>query len=442
MSTGLNDLLFETHEHWQSDGPPRETFLGAGPLFLELKKPRGNWGGTGIAKNPQRSKLSGNGGPNFTKVRAASTPSGGVQFLQPIGEHWEVLQVDSKFLELLKDPSYLESGMDGLMDEMEQKVTAWNKQGSYLLWGEGKGAVGKGDGAYTISGNTIKLLNSNSARCFEVGDVLRFSATATYEAGPPAAVPAVRDGSITVTKVNETAGTVVVSQADISVAISGATNADYIVKDSYVGSASPLLAGIFTWAARNNTIAAQTLYSVDRSVYPERLAGRRIPVSGTDSPWTICSAIMREAINAGARGLNRIYVPSSEVDKLMEEMASRNIVYQPVNIGEDDPARLRMVVSGVEVGYGGIRAVITVDPFLIDHSVTAPNDKTYVGLTMDDWTLDTTESQIGWKDYAGAGTYLTRDPATQILQAEYGMYGNLGCLNCGHQIVARVGAAS
>lgn len=442
MASGLNDLLFETHEHWQSDGPPRETYLGAGQLFLELDKPKADWGGTGIAKNPQRSKLSGNGGANFSKVRTASTPSGGVQFLQPIAEHWEVLQVSSKFLELLKDPSYLESGMDGLMDEMEQKVTAYTKQASYLLWGDGRGAVGRGDGAYTISGNTITLRNKNSARCFEVGDVLRFAITATYEGTPRGTVSAVRDGTITVTKVNETEGKIVVSAADISVAIGGATNADYIIKDSYVGAESPILTGIFTWLARTNTLANGTVYGVDCSVYPERLAGRRVPVGGNDSPWTICSKIMREATNAGARGLNRIYVPSSEIDKLMEEMASRNIAYQLVDIGVDKPANLRMVVSGVEVGYGGIRAVITVDPFLIDHSVTAANDRTYVGLTSGDWALETTQSAIGWKDYKGVGSYLDRDVTSQMLQAEYGMYGNLACFNNGHQIVAAVGAES
>lgn len=441
MATGINDYIFELHEHWQSDGPPRETFLSAGQFYKELPKPRTNWAGTGIAKNPQRTKLSGNGGPNFTKVRTASTPSGGVQYQQPIGEHFEVLQVDNKFIELTSDASYLESGMEGLLDEMEQKVTAFNNQLSYIVWGDGRGGVGKGNGAYTISGNVITLLNKNSARCFQVGDVLRFAITATYDGTALGTVSAVRTGSVTVTKVNQTAGTLTVAESDISAAISGATNADWIVKDVYTAATNPLMAGVFTWLARTNTLANGTLYGVDRSVYPELMAGRRINLTGSETPWTIVSRIMQEARNAGAP-IDRIHVPTSEIPALMDEMASRGIVYQTVDVGEDDPARLRIMVTGTQVGWGGVRAVIMDDPYLIDHSVSDTNDKQYVGLVSSDWTLDTAMSGIGWKDYSKAGTFLTRDPATQTQQAEYGCYGNLACLNNGHQVIARVGASS
>lgn len=439
MATGINDYIFELNEHWASDGPPEETFNAFGRLFKEVPKPN-TWYGENTAKNPQRTKLSGNGGANFAKVRAAATASGGVQFDQPIAEHFEVMLIDNLFLDLTSHPDALRSGMEGKLDEMEQKVTAFGNQLSYLIWGDGRGAVGKGDGAYSVAGNVITLRNKNSARCFQVGDVLRFAAAATYEGTPRGTVSAVRDGTVTVTKVNQGAGTITLS-GNVTAGISAAVNTDYIIKDSYVGATNPISAGVFTWLARTNTLAAGTLYGVDCSVYPELMAGRRVNLTGNETPWTICSRIMREAAIAGAP-IDRIYVPSSEIEALMQEMVSTGIPYRPVTVGVDAPQNLRIMVTGVEVGWGSVKAVIIDDPYLIDHAATDTTDKTYVGLVSSNWQFQTAPSGVGWKDYSGVGTFLTRETSAQNQQAEYGAYGNFQCLNNGHQIVACVGASS
>lgn len=443
MATNINDMVFQVHEYWLTDGPPRKTFRGAGTLFKELNKTvYSGWSGTGVGKLPVRTKVSGNGGPNYSEVFTLATPSGGAQFLQPIAEHWEVLSMPARVMELTKNKNYLESGMEGFLDEMEQKAEGWMKSMSYTLWGDSRGAVGKGDGSFLITGSTIKFLNRRSAKCFQVGDSLRSVSTANYDAVAGQGIlptPRTNVTPVLVTAVNEQTGEVTTNVADLSAAITGFANTDYISKSSYFGSDTGLTAGVFTWLAKTNTIAGSTLYGVDRSVQPTELAGRRIALTGGESPYDIVTSILTEAVDTGAE-INRIYVPTGEIKQLMAEMASRQVIYQRVDIGEDDPAHLRMMVTGISAGFGSVACEVVSDPYLIDHEVTEANDRTYVGLKVEDMSLNTTDSKIGWKDFEGDGTYIMRNPANQNLVAEYGAFLNFAPQDTGHMFVARVGA--
>lgn len=449
--SNLDDLFYETHQEWQTDGPPKNAMLQGGKLFRIFEKSvRQTWsGGTNSSGDvvglvPVRSRRNGNQGPAYSKVYANTSGYGGVQFQQSLSEQWEILRIRAKFLEVLASPGALESNMDGLMDDMEQAVAAWVNSMSYLLTGDGKGAFGCGDGAYTISGNVIQLLNVNSARGFEEGDVLRLVARATYDTAVRGARPAARTGTVTLLSVNEDTGELTTVEADISAAISGAVNTDVISKDSYYPDstddpdAGPNMAGIFTWLARTETEANQTIYGVDCSVRPTRLAGRRINLTGAESPGEIVAEILEQAVNAGAP-IDLISVPSSQISKLIQELASRNMLIRDVTIGEDRPQNLMMGVTSAGVQWGDIKAAIMADPCQINHLVSAENDIGYAGLVTNDWGLTTTDSGISWKDWAKNGTFLRQQAGTQGLEAAYGTFGAFRCENTGNQIYAGVG---
>ena len=449
--SSLNDLFFQTHQEWQTDGPPKSTMVGTGPLFRTVSKgPRTDWaGGTvsgGSVKGlvPVRSKRNGNQGPAYSKVYTNATGYGGERFEQDLSEQWEILRVRAKFLEVLKNPAAMESGMSGLMDDMEQAVMGWGTSMSQVLWQDGKGAFGCGDGAYSVAGDTIQLLNYNSARCFEVGDVLRLIPRATYDAAVRGARPAARTGTITVASVNEKTGEITVEEADISVAIAGAANTDVISKDSYYPDTAedtdtgPNMAGVYTWLARTETEAVQTVYGVDCGTYPTRLAGRRIELTGAESPYEILSLVMEEAVVAGARP-DMVSVPSGQVSKLIQELAARNMLVKDVKIGAEQPQNMTYGVTASGVQWGEIRAAIVSDQWQINHFVTKDNDISYTALQMSDFGLTTTSSGISWKDWDGDGTYLVQKGGTQGLEAAYGSYAAFRCEDTGHQIYAGVG---
>lgn len=439
--TGINSYLFETMEEWANRGAPKETFADAGAFWkLLAKKAVTDWEGDATALMAVRSQRQGNFGANYSRLLTAHTSSSGEKFAVPAGKLFGLVSFNTKFLEFTRTGKNLVSAMSGKADEIDQTLAAYQNLASMLMWGDGRGALGKGDGAYSVAGNTITFLNRRSAACYEVGDVLVLIDATDYESTAPGELPTPRDGSVTVTAVNTNLGTVTLS-GNVTAGIAAAVNTDYISKYVFFADAEDGIPnGVFTWLAQNNTLAEETVYGVDRSVYPDRLAGRRVSIGSTASaasPWDICAQIMQENEISGS-GIDTIWVPAHEVSALMNEMSARNITQVPVSIGRDSPVNLQMAVNGVGVSYGSTRCVLLSDRYLIDHAKTQANDRQYVGLNMQDWFLKMGPTGWGFKDYEGDGTFLKRDPTTELLYAEIGSWMALFTDDTGHQIYAGV----
>lgn len=442
MTTNINSYLFQTQEEWANRGAPKETFAGAGNLWRLLSKGASqDWEGDATAKLAVRSQRQGNFGPNYSKLFSSHTTSSGEQFVVPAGKLFGVVSFGTRFLEFTRTGKNLVSAMSGKADEIDQTLGAYQVASSYLLWSDGRGGIGKGNGSYTITGNVITLQNRRSADCFEKGDVLRFVSTTNYDAAAPGSLPTPRTGTVTITAVDSDTGNLTVAEPDISAAIASAANDDWISKDVYFDdSEDEIPNGVFTWLARNSTLANTTIYGVTRSTYPARLAGRRVKIgTGTSSltPWDICASIMQESETSGA-DIDTIWVPSHEVRQLMDEMSARNIIYTPVTIGMSQPANLRIAVDGMAVAFGSTRAVIMSDRYLIDPSKSIENDRQYVGLKMSDFFVKMGPTGWGFKDYDGDGSMLTRDPSTEQLYAEIGSWMALFADDTGHMIYAGV----
>jgi hypothetical protein len=438
-ATALNDYIYQLHEFWSAKGPPAETFGRSGSFFRQLQKTvRADWQGTGTAQLPVRSSIQGNAGPNFSKVRANHSSSSGEQFLIPAADFWLTMQLSNRFVSFTRDPMYLESNLSGLNDEMEQTAAAWMRACSYLLWSDGRGGIGKGDGAFAVAGSTITLRNAASAACFEVGDVLRMVLVANFDAAAPGTLPTPEAGTLTVTAVDEDAGTLTVAET-INVAIPTATNTAFISKDVYFSAdIDQLFTGVFGFLAETNTLANTSFYGVTRSTSPTRLAGQRVNLAGSESPWSICSAIMDKANTSGAK-IDQIWYPASQTKALMEEMASRNIHFTRVEVGLDAPQNLRIGFTAASVCYGDMECQLISDRFLIDPAALTGEDVRYVGLNSAECEILTSDG-ISWKDYDGDGSFLVRDPATQVNQAEYGAFCAYQHRDTHNAIVARVGA--
>lgn len=439
--TGISEYLYQTQQEWANRGAPKETFAAAGTFWkLLVKRAVEDWEGDGDALLAVRSQRQGNFGANYSRLLTAHTSSSGEKYTVPAGKLFGIVSFTTKFLEFTRTGKNLVAAMSGKADEIDQTLGAYQNLASMLMWQDGTGKMGKGDGAYSVAGAVITFKNARSAACFEKGDVLVLISEAAMAAAAPGTLPTPRAGTVTVSKVNETAGTVTLT-GNVTAGIAAAVNTDWISKYVFFDDAEDGIPnGVFTWLARNNTLATSTVYGVDRSIYPDRLAGRRVSIgttSSTASPWSICAQIMQENEISGS-DIDTIWVPAHEVSALMEEMSARNITQVPVSIGMNAAVNLQMAVNGIGVSYGSTRAVLLSDRYLIDHSKTQQDDRQYVGLNMQDWMLKMGPTGWGFKDYEGDGSILQRDPLTEKLYAEIGAWMALFTDNTGRQIYAGV----
>lgn len=438
MATTIDEYLYQTKELWANKGAPEETFAGAGNFWKLLSKGvQKDWEGDLTALMAVRSKRQGNFGANYSRLVTSHTSSSGEKFTVPAGKYFGVVSFPMRFLEAAMTGKNLVSAMSGKADEIDQTLEAFQNSASMLMWQDGRGQCGKGDGAYAVAGSVITFLNKHSAACFEEGDVLVLISEAAMTAAAPGTLPTPRAGTITVSAVDEDAGTITLT-GNVNAGIAAAVNTDWISKYVFFADADDGIPnGVFTWLARNATLAGTALYGVTRSTYPSRLSGRRVEISGITSPWSVCAKIMQQAEISGAN-IDTIWHPAHATEELMEEMASRNIVTQPVTVGINDPVNLMMKVNGIGVSYGSTRCVLMSDRYLIDHGKTADNDRQYVGLNMRNFFLKMGPSGWGFKDYAETGTILRRDGTTENYYADIGGWMGLFTSDTGHSIYAGI----
>lgn len=439
-TTKLTDLFYQLHEWWTSGGQPAETFGPAGVFYKMLYKGSGSdggWQGNNQAKMPVRSSLNGNVGHDHTKTFNFSVPAQGQQFLINGCRLWNQLLIEDETIAYTRNATYLESSMSGLMDEMEQKAKGWMRAISYLLWHDGRQLLGKGDSAYSVAGTAITFLNTANRHKFEVGDVITLIDTAVADATDPGVVPVPRAGTLTVTKV-------LVDGLEVDAAVNtivGATNADYISKSVYEvtdGRNINPLTGVFGFLAETETQAAKTFYGVDRSIDTNRLAGLRVNLTGSESPWDICAAILDRADEDGSM-IDTLFLPSSQKRALLNELASRNMQYTSVTDDIMQPQNLKLGVSGISVADGDMVIRLYFDRFLSDPDVTRDNDIRYVGLYSGECGIISADD-AGWKDYDGDGARLNKVGGTADYVAEYGIFGQYRHTNPHNAIIAKVGA--
>lgn len=458
--TGM-ESFFEAREDWRNQGPPREAWARASKFFKELRKyERRDLHGKGIGRLALYSMLGGGGGSNFNYAFNYSTNPTGATFDIPIGEHFGPLFVDQFELDMLNQPGDLVGNVGVLNRRMTQVAQREFRAMSALMWSDGSGLISKGDGQYSVAGNVITLQNKADVDKWEVGDRLVFVSEADKTAADAGTQPPIRafadpnpgnvNGYLEVTKVNPDTGELEVN-VNVNAAIPTADPLDWIGRAANFNSAGfaaqkrKCLNGLFTYAPIRNSEAVKDLYGVARSEYVSRYAGWRIPLAGTESPWSIISKMSATAnrmVNGQLPGDDWvIYIPGAQSEELSNEMQAQSVHVIKTDKSMMDDSRyqkdLCLGVGGTVAKIGGFGyARIIADNFLTDSTLPIEQDKTYVMFNMKDYYLGTARGPLGWRDYDNQGGPLHQVSLSQDLYGQFGAFGNLYPLNPAHTIIA------
>lgn len=444
------------------DHPPPDMFAKSG-AFCKMLQKRGvfamvrDYGGNVKIFVPGYLTSQGNAGANALRALNNAGGANPVRFEVPAADHYQYMRIQDDMLEFGENGQHADP-LPLLDAEARQTATGSLSVLSSYLCSDGTGRLAKGDGAYLVSANptVIKFVNRDSVFHFQEDDAITLiPAAAVFTPGemPTPRTPDVAETFPLVAKRDEDQGTITLN-GQLDTFFSGAVNTDYIGKAvSYDGKRN-VSAGLFTWIPRtlSEVTANPTLWGLDRSRDPARLAGRRVQISGTDSLYTIIGKIgtALKRARGGALMPNDDYViiiPTEKIVQLLEEFAQRNIVYTMVT-SRSEASTMTMGVSMVVADIPDVgRLRFMTDHHFSDPLVTPENDHTYLALNIPDWYWNTGSSGYGWKNYGGVngrgGHYLHNDPnEPDAWYAQHGAKGNLVCKNISQQVLASPTALS
>lgn len=437
----VQSYAFMAREYWANKGTPASIFDEAGAFAMRLRKGMvATWQGDGIAKLAVEYNLGGNAGADFSTAITHSGDDEGEQFQIPIAELWAIWQGNWTLLELMKQPGWGLANESAIVRKQKRRMQAWMKSLSYTVWGDQTGRIARGDGAYSVAGLTAKLKNRNTARRFDKNDVVVFVNGNTTRPGllKVAAGPNRETGELTFTSVD---GSPITAITD---AITGATNNDWIAKavDRAAITTGKNMLGLFSWAPVKYADAATTFLGVDRTRDVERLAGKRIRLTGTETPLKVVQKMANRA-KAENIPIDTICVPDHLWDQFEDELKGYTSGEPQWITREGDPKILTYGVSGVKYMRPGREQpiMVTSDIYLNDPDSTEDNDRTFVGYREMDWNLITGPTGIAWWDPAGNGK-LTQIAGSQQVLAVFGCMGNVKTENPGAVMIASPNATT
>lgn len=422
----IASYLYKVNEFWARNGAPVEMFTEAGAFAKMIRKDlKATWGGDEVAKLPVDYVLGGNAGASYAQAVTFAAGDTGAQFQVPLAELWAIMKLDWKFLELTKQPGFLRDNATGEARKQARKMRLWMKALSYTLWGDGSGKIAKGDGSYSVGGSTITLLNRRCAKRFDKGDVIQLIDASTGT---------VRPGTLTLSANPKREAGQLTTSANVNTIV-GAVNTDYIAKAVDVAAASSIMQGVFAWCPIKHATAITSFNGVTRSDDPEALAGWRIPLSGSETPWQVCNLIAEVATEYGIP-IDKILIPNHEWKTFENEYKAH---YTDIRTGKTATSRSRftMGVSGFVHEFPELGEVmITSDVFLNDIDAGSDEeDRLYVATRESDWGIITTPSGVGWVDQTGNGK-LQQIAGSQTVLGSFGCFGNLKTDAPGHTIIA------
>lgn len=427
-----NNQLANLREKQLNLGTLPEAWPRMSPFLMYLKKGAilETWVGQILGRLGTFATPGTGGGASFDKAFANSSPPIPSQFLVPIREMWQHYLIEWLLLSTMK------GGIIGNADQkqaLEMVVYNFWTMLSILIQEDGTGRWAKGDGAWTITGPTITFVNKKCAHRFEVNDILAITPFDEVVAPGSEATPRAYTGPATqngpkVTKVNVADGTIETDSADLSADITSLTNADYIGKDSMFGSAQGILDGFQTWIPYTKTLSVLPLFGLDRSVRPDRLAGKRVLVTTADSPAEIVAELLRrtpELSRTSSTKSGMICVPADELANLSLELASMNFKVTDAPDAERDTRTLSMGLGGVVITMGEYKIRLYGDLYLADKELPVEGDRTY-HLSLDGaWHLETTPDGLNWQERGRTQILTPIDGSSNVFSAPHGGAGNL-----------------
>jgi hypothetical protein len=432
-----NSYFFKAREFWANKGRPKSMFDDAGAFGKTLSKGvDARWQGKGIAQLAVEYNEGGNAGADFSAAILYSGDDEGEQFQIPIAELWSMFQANWDLLELMKQPGWGLDNQAAQVTKQMRRMKAWMKSLSYTVWGDGTARLARGDGAYDPAvGLVATLKNRNTANRFNRNDIVVFVDGLTTRPGQLKVSSVNREtGQITFTSVD---GSPITNISDAN-GIPGATNNDWLAKavDRAAVTTGRIMLGFYSWVPKLYADAVTTFLGVGRDKDVERLAGKRIRLTGSETPWTVVQKIANRASKEGIP-INMICIPDHLWDQFENEYRGYLAVDPPWMTTGGDARKLTFGISGIKYMRPGREEpiMITSDIYLNDPDATEADDYTFVGLRMEDWNMITTPTGVDWWDMTGTGK-LQQIVGSQQVLGVYGCKGNVKTEHPGHNIVA------
>lgn len=308
--------------------------------------------------------------------------------------------------------------------EIDGILRALGTSMAHALYRSGDGTVGRGDGAYSVAGNVITLLNKPDSKFFGLGMVLDFIPNSG--GAPSGAARAVATQRVVVTKISEDAGTITcaldvtgAAVVALSTNYTAIANTDWIAPvGDYNTAQNGKLRGLAAWLPLVEPTGGDNFYGVDRSLHPTRLAGNRLndPNAPAEDSIMSLAEVMKDR---GARP--DIVLLSARQFTKMVKRAQAKAEFEP---------------NGGDAKYGYMRYMVATSAGILPVYADSdcPEDRGYI-LTLDTWAI----KHLGLPELVrGDGLTALRRPGLDQIEIRAVYYAQLICNAPGHNGVFAV----
>lgn len=264
--------------------------------------------------------------------------------------------------------------VDGLLRQLGNSL-------AHGLYRDGSGTTARGDGAWTITGSVITLLQRADTKFFNIGMQLDFIPNS---AGVPtgAARALAATFRVVVTKISEDAGTLTCALdsngavvSNISTYYTALANTDFIApvgdyNSAFATTAIQKIRGLAAWIPLIEPVGGDNFWGVDRSVFATRLSGHRLndPTAPAEDSIMALGEVMHER---GAQPDIAIVSPR-QFTKISKRLNAK-VEYD----GAGGDAKYGFMTFGIAISSGIV-------PVYADSD--CPEDRGYL-LTMDSWRI-------------------------------------------------------
>lgn len=262
--------------------------------------------------------------------------------------------------------------IDGLIRQLGNSM-------GHALYRAGDGTVGRGDGAYSVAGNVITLLNRADTKFFGIGMVLEF--VPNVGGVPTGATRVVATQRVKVTKIDEDAGTVTcaldvtgAAVVALSTNYTAIVNTDWIAPlGDYVNGATlgqGKIRGLAGWVPLTAPTGGDSFWGLDRSVFPTRLAGHRLNDSTAPAEDSIMA--LAEVMHERGAAPDTVFISPRQFTKISKRLN----------------AKVEYEGAGGNANYGFMSFMIATSAGMLKVYADSdcPEDRGYI-LTLDTWVI-------------------------------------------------------
>lgn len=247
-------------------GVPEDLALKKHTLSRKLKKQSGFTGDQMVV--PMLYDFPGGRSASIASLLAASGPIGATKQIKmnvTRAKDYAATWLDAEMIKATGDDKG--AFVRGRQYEIDNMLKALGNSVGHAAYRVGSGSLGTIIAGETLTDANFTFTNRSDSKHVRVGTQLQFAAAET--------TGALRDNGdfVTVTAVDEAAGTITVDAADLSLAITGIAAGDHVY---YLGDRNAKIKGLSAWIPLTAPTAGDSFFGADRSVQPNRLAGVRL----------------------------------------------------------------------------------------------------------------------------------------------------------------------